>query len=190
MSDVAWHVPHILRLGLLGLCALLASAALAFHPAASYSEVMAEEGEVKVVAIMRHLPPGDCRHAEKMMWGAGGQCPKAALAKLIIECSGEAVHVQRSAYGDLSNVKSVRVTRDAAEGGHAVVIRGGEADYGYVATLEMLSFHGPLGSHDDSDISMVSRRTVALASSPDSFKERTEYALDVKVESARASCGS
>ena len=184
MSGIAWRVPHFMGAVLLGLCALLATAALAFHPAASYFEVTAVEGEVKVVAIMRHLPPGDCRHAEKMMWGAGGRCPKTALAKLVIECSGGAVHVQRSAYGDLSHVESVRVTRDAAEGGHAVVIRGGGTDYSYVATLDMLSFHG------DVDINMVSQRTVVLASSPDRVQERSEYALDAKVESVRASCGA
>ena len=114
---------------------LSAGAMSQFYPAASYSEIMAEEGELRAVAVMRHLPPGDCSHREKMMWGAGGKCPETAIARLFVECSGEWVGMSRSAYSDLSNVESVEVGRDDDKGRHTVTIRGGRSDSAYIVRL-------------------------------------------------------
>ena len=157
----------------------------AIYPAASYSEIVVEKGEVKAIAVIRHLLPGDCRYAEKMMWGAGGKCPETAIAKLFIECSGEKVFVNRSAYADLSNVESVEVSKDAENRHYVVTIKGGKADAAYIASLDIIIY---VEFYEvASDISKVRQRTVVKHDSPDKVWERTRYSTG-EIVRIRESC--
>ena len=163
-----------------------------FFPATSYSEIMAEGGEVRVFAIMRHLPPGDCWYAEKMMWGAGGKCPKTNLARLFMECSGRGVFVDGAVYGDLSNVESVEVVQD--EGRYKVIIKGGEPSSGYIASLEILSadvWHseGEVDLGGTSNQVMVYQRVVSKSISPRVIEERGRYVYG-KIARHREGCGA
>ena len=160
-----------------------------FYPAASYSEIMAEEGEFRAVAVMRHLPPGDCSHMERMMWGAGGKCPETAIAKMFVECSGERVRVSRSAYSDLSNVDSIQVRRDDEKGRHMVTIRGGKSDAAYIVRMETISYDGWFEEKDHGffSASMVRSREVSKAAAPDEVEERTKYTYG-EITSIRDGC--
>ena len=179
----------LLRLCVFGSCMLSANVVSGVYPAASYSEIKAEQGEVRAVAIIRHLPPGDCRYAEKMMWGAGGKCPETTLARLFIECSGEEVFVRRSAYADLSNVESVEVSRDAGDGHYVVTVRGGKSDAAYIASLDIISFDGIFGVEDVWNVREVRQRIIVKRDSPDKVWERARYTYGEIVQ-VRESCNS
>ena len=160
------------------------------YPAASYSEIMAEEGEVKAVAVIRQLLPGDCRYVEKMMWGAGGKCPETAIDTLFIECSGKEIFVWQSAYADLSNIESVEVSRDTEDGHYVVTIRGGKADAAYIASLDIINFDGTSFIKGDNwNESIVRHRTIVKRGSPDKVWERTRYTHG-KIVQVRESCNS
>ena len=93
-------------------------------------------------------------------WGNENAAPEHAIAEVRVKHAGRDVAVPRSAYADLTNVRSASI--EGAPNGFDLVINGGQSAASFVATLTFRN-------------GALVKRTVASRLFPDNAYETTTY---------------
>ena len=110
---------------IVGLSAVLAAAlfTVAATGEPEFSEIVAEEGDVKVTARIRDIDNDNCSYIEKWLLGHywPDECPRTAIDKLEVVYKGNSVHVPAVSYNDLVNIDKVSV-QTGEDSAYSVVV--------------------------------------------------------------------
>ena len=108
----------------------------AVEPEYNFSEIVAEEGNVKVTARIRDIDNDNCSYIEKWLLGhyLPDKCPDTVIDKLEVVYKGDLVHVPVVSYNDLVNIDKIFI-QTGEESAYSVVIETGDGDDGHDIVL-------------------------------------------------------
>ena len=96
----------------------------------NFSEIVAEEGVIKVTARVRNIVDDHCSYTERWLGGYAqsaigiGKCPVAVMDKLEITYKGDLVHVPAVSYNDLVDIGEILIQEGDGDA-YTVVIETG-----------------------------------------------------------------